>query len=191
MHALVHLAICTLAENTELCVFAELGLTKLNKWGRGLTSLHYFRVTVLGEGVTAHAGVTFSFICLFQGLSKSLVWTLSTHNYFLRGALYLLASMLNGRLRIGLYETLLGEWLFCVSLLHSESLHLLWRRPRSHNTIYEALAKGSVESRVGLLEGLVIFWVGSLFWSAFDGDVALIFYEAAAFSHGWKWLDWN
>ena len=59
------LAVCTLAENTELCVFAEFGLAQLNQWWRGMSGLDHLGMAILGERVTAHAGVPFCLVCLF------------------------------------------------------------------------------------------------------------------------------
>ena len=48
MHAFVDLAVCTLAENTELCVFAEFSLAQLNQRWRGMSGLDHLGMAVLG-----------------------------------------------------------------------------------------------------------------------------------------------
>jgi hypothetical protein len=65
VHALVHLAVRTFAEHTELCVLAEFGLSQLDQRRCVVNGLDYLGMAVLREGIPAHACVPFGFVCLF------------------------------------------------------------------------------------------------------------------------------
>lgn len=73
VNAFVHFAVRTFAKNAELCVLAEFSLSQLNQRWSGYRDVDHISMAVLGEGITAHTGVTFSLVRLFQRLAKTLV----------------------------------------------------------------------------------------------------------------------
>jgi hypothetical protein len=188
MDTLVHFTISSFTENAELRVLTQSSLTELNKRG-WLNNLQNFHVTVLGKRVTSHTSVALCLICLFQILAEGLVWALPSNYHFLGWALLLLSSvLLNGRLLLVLYETLLGEWLLRISLLKSKLLKFL-RISLSHANINKALTYRAVGTLIISLQSCDwhLLCVMGLFWSFSLCKASLNFYEATAFSHScWK-----